>query len=562
MSHVADVRAEAAPPLLGAARGLVRWISTSNPFYVISAGLFLIGLRISFGPRVSEVDTWALMAGLAGYTLLLAVTAFLLVRYAQVWEDARTVLLLVVLMFLATSVTFDELLVLDPGQGIRLYLGGLLFAVAVSEGLLHGIRLRLPAGFRVPYYLLLALFFLYPVALSPWVDRPESEALLWGLLGFSSVAGLIFLTLLPALRRGPGYVRANGSPWPWPLYPWTLFGMLAAVVPARAFLLCWSMHLLGGDQLIFGPYFLVPFGFALAVLLLEAGLVSRCRGLLHVALAVPAALVVLAMVGHRQETMYRLFLEAFAARLGGDPLFLTVVAAAAYYGYAALRGVPLATEALTAALAALSTVGPDALRMGLLAPPRPEPILAAAALQLGLSLRRDGSGHCLAGGILVALATLAIPEGTALAPYRVPLAAHLVLVAVLGVGAAFDDALARWLRVLGVCLGLAGCVVTTLGPAALPAPAAGTYLLGMATVLAGYALVLGHRLALASALVVLTVWLAAVCWQGYTTARQQVVGLDYLFLSLAVFAVAVLISLSKANLRTRWTMAREQEATG
>jgi len=130
---------------------------------------------------------------------------------------------------------------MTPGRGFACYLGGLLLAVAVSEGVLRGIRLRLPAWFRVPYYLILALFFLYPLALSPLLDGPRSEALLWGLFGFSPAAGLVFLTLLPAIRRGPDYVRANGSPWRWPLYPWVLFGLLACAVPARAFLLCWSM---------------------------------------------------------------------------------------------------------------------------------------------------------------------------------------------------------------------------------------------------------------------------------------------------------------------------------
>src|SRR5262249_8748105 len=153
----------------------------------------------------------------------------------------------------------------------------LLFAVLVSEGLLRGIRLALPAYFRLSYYLILALFFLYPLALRPLVPFPRSEELLWGLFGFSTVAGLVFLTLLPAIRKGPDYVRDNGSPWRWPLYPWTLFGLLALAVPARAFLLCWSMHLLTGansDDLVFGPYFVVPFGFAVAILLLEIGIVS------------------------------------------------------------------------------------------------------------------------------------------------------------------------------------------------------------------------------------------------------------------------------------------------
>src|SRR4051812_44383755 len=163
MSHFTAVRPPSAPPSAPDPGGLLRWLCTSNPFYVISAGLFLVGLWLSFGAQTHDVDTYALMSGLAGYTLLLAVTACLLVRFVAVWDDVRTVLLLVVLMFLATSVTFDELLVNNPEQGFAYSLTGLLFAVAVSEGILRSIRLVFPVSFRVPYYLILALFFLYPL---------------------------------------------------------------------------------------------------------------------------------------------------------------------------------------------------------------------------------------------------------------------------------------------------------------------------------------------------------------------------------------------------------------
>src|SRR4051812_12253754 len=167
MSHFTAVRPPSAPPSAPDPGGLLRWLCTSNPFYVVSAGLFLVGLWISFGAQTRDVDTYALMSGLAGYTLLLAVTACLLVHFVAVWDDVRTVLLLVVLLFLATSVTFDEVLVSNPSRGVACYLGGLLFAIAVSEGVLRSIRLVLPGWFRVPYYLILALFFLYPLALSP-----------------------------------------------------------------------------------------------------------------------------------------------------------------------------------------------------------------------------------------------------------------------------------------------------------------------------------------------------------------------------------------------------------
>src|SRR5262249_421693 len=152
----------------------------------------------------------------------------------------RTVLLLVVLMFLATSVTFDELLAVAPHRGFICFLVGLLWTVGVSEAVLRGIRLRLPAWFRGPYYLILSLFFLYPLPLQPFLADPHRPAMMWGLFGFSTAAGLAFLTLLPAIRRGPEYVRDNGSPWPWPFYPWSLFVYLGVAVIGRAFLLCWS----------------------------------------------------------------------------------------------------------------------------------------------------------------------------------------------------------------------------------------------------------------------------------------------------------------------------------
>src|SRR5262245_53486846 len=113
MTPIAEVRSSSGPPL-ASTRSAIRWLCTKNLFTFICDWLFLLVLRISFGAQTNAGETGALMAGLAGYTLLLAATAWLLVRFAGVWDDARTVLLLVVLMFLATSVTFDDVLVRDP----------------------------------------------------------------------------------------------------------------------------------------------------------------------------------------------------------------------------------------------------------------------------------------------------------------------------------------------------------------------------------------------------------------------------------------------------------------
>src|SRR3954447_25447631 len=99
------------------AQGLLRRLYTSNPFYVISADLVFVGLRMSLDTSGTTFETWALMLSLAGYTLLLATTACVLIRLGNVWDDMRTLLLLVVMMFLALSVTFDETLTSKPGLG-------------------------------------------------------------------------------------------------------------------------------------------------------------------------------------------------------------------------------------------------------------------------------------------------------------------------------------------------------------------------------------------------------------------------------------------------------------
>jgi hypothetical protein len=573
MTHPIEVRpAPDAPSLAGGARGLFRWVCTSNPFYVLSALAVCLGLWISFGAQVRVEQTGALMAGMAGYTLLLAVTACLLVRSVGVWDDVRTVLLLVVLMFLATSVTFDEVLARSPRLGVACYLGGLAFAVAVSEGMLRGIRLGLPACFRAPYYLILALFFLYPLAISPLLEQPRSEALSWALFGFSPAAGLVALALLPAARRGPEAVRDNGSPWRWPLYPWTLFGLLGFGVMARSALLCWSMHHIEraeAEPYIFGPYFLVPFLLGVAALLLEIGLAGRRKGVLRAALAVPPILLVLAMVGHRPEVVYQGFLAQFVARLGGTPLYLTLLATAGFYAYAALRRVGPAVEALTAAMAALAVVGPSTLDLGELTAPRAWPLLAVAALQLGLGLWRRDSWRCLVGVGCLALAATVGLAGSGAGTHRGPVAFHLAMVAALIVGAAFDDALGRLLRRAGAAMALLACLAVASGrldgAGPLPSWVPAAYPPAMAALIALYGLGLGDRAAIAAGVIAAGFWLAAAGWRGYCALRQVVAGLDYITVGLVLFALAVLTSVAKGGLlsgRPEWRGGKVPHSSG
>jgi hypothetical protein len=552
-----DVQCESAsaPALCGSGGGsgrLLLRVCTSNPFYVLSALLVCLGVWVSFGRQTDASQTWALLFGMAGYTLLLAVTGCLLVRFVGVWDDVRTILLLVVLLFLATSVTFDEVLATDPARGITCYLAGLLFAVAVSEGMLRGMRLLLPPLFRVPYYLVLALFFLYPVAITPFLDRPRSETLCWALFGFSPAAGLAFLTLLPAIRRGRDYVRDNGSPWGWAWYPWVLFGVLAFGVGARSALLCWSMHHMPLGQTepyIFGLYFLVPFGLAIGALLLEIGLFERQRSVLRLALILPAILVFLTVVGHRADPTYQWFLGRLIARLGGTPLFLTVLASVGFYAYAALRRVPSASDALTAAFAALAFVSPHTLGFGDLVPPRMLPVVAIAVLQTAIGLRRHDAWRCLIGaGCAVVSATIGLHEIGA-GSHRGPIAFHLILIAVLAVGAAFDGALGRTLRAAGAAMAFFASFILMTGRLEenVPSWVPEVYPLVMSLVIAGYGFMLVDRASLASAGLNLFCWLAALGCRGYASLRQTIGGIDYIAIGMMLFGMAVLTSMAKGG---------------
>ena len=123
-----------------------RFVYSKNPLYVVSALLVLWGLWISFDTSAPWFTSGALMIGLAFYTLLLAGTAVLLIRAGQVWEDVRTLLLLVVLMLLAISVSFDAFPVTSAVAGCVYSIVGLIVAAAVSELLLYFARLAAAGG--------------------------------------------------------------------------------------------------------------------------------------------------------------------------------------------------------------------------------------------------------------------------------------------------------------------------------------------------------------------------------------------------------------------------------
>ena len=68
---------------------LPRLLYTQNPFYLISALLVLYGIYVALGPESGMDGGWLLLGLLGGYTLALTLAGLVIVRFGQVWDDAR-----------------------------------------------------------------------------------------------------------------------------------------------------------------------------------------------------------------------------------------------------------------------------------------------------------------------------------------------------------------------------------------------------------------------------------------------------------------------------------------
>jgi len=535
-----------------AVRGLGRWVYTNNPFYVLSAILFFWGLWGSCYVK----DYWAFktvtfMVGLAAYTLLLAATTLLVVRWGKVWEDGRSLLVLIVLMLLGMSVSFDEALTGHFRVGALCAATGLAFAGIVSEVVLLGLGLRLGSCLRVPYYLILGLFFGYPVVLGA-MDQ-QSPTVPWMVFAFPGAAGLVALSLIPAIHRGPAYVRDNGSPWPWPWFPWTLFVLLGLAVGPRTYYLSVSMHQVGGVAAIFAPYFLVPLVLTTGVLLLEIGLVARSASVVRWTLALPLVALAMTSVPCRNEDVPLAFLAEFREVLQGTPLYFTLALAAAFYLYAAVRRAALALDALTATLVLLAFVGRDTYGLETLSRTQPVPLLVAAALQAVLAYRQRTSGRCFTTACVLIAAATAAWRGTWFTAWDGFLTRHLLLAAMLLAGAGFRDRFARVLEhlaaigilVYGVtaALGFWWCVgrVPDAMMTAYPALAI------VAAVVCGW--LLRNRYYYAVAAITGACWALGASGRAYLGLQRTLRGLPYLVAALAVFVFALLVSLFKARAR-------------
>tara|TARA_R110002111_G_scaffold1157_1_gene8167 strand:+ start:27671 stop:29428 length:1758 start_codon:yes stop_codon:yes gene_type:complete len=440
-------------------RPVLSYLYNHNPFYVISAVLMLFAVRSAYGTiEIGSINCWIMMGVLAGYTLLLAGIGVLIVRWGKVWEDARSILLLLLLLFLGVSVSMDDLFSrIAPEEGMTLMIAGFLFSAVVSEAVLWGAGIRFGARYRIPYHLFLSLFYVAPWWCSPEMHPRSAASLEWTLILFPVAASVLFLCLLPAIRGGVNYVKGNGTPWGWPWFPWIAFGVIAACVSLRSFALCLTFGPAGpmwitsgsGPRLIsfdtlWGFYFLIPLGFVLLLLLLEGSLVTQNKKFQAGVIRFSPLLLLLAMPVVTGK-VHLGFLFKVTDSIG-SPIWMTVWLLLGFYLYAVVRRVPGAVGAGMGALALLSIVGPQTLGSRTLIDPTPWPLLLDGVLLLGWGIRKRSSGICTVGILAATLGLWFVIPDTILFQYRFTACFHLLWIAALVLGLTMKDDFSRVLQ--------------------------------------------------------------------------------------------------------------------
>jgi hypothetical protein len=453
-----------------------RLICTHNPFYLLSVCFVLHGTGLQMNNAHERHEPLPLFLLICSYILMMSLTAVTVVRKAKLWEDARSILLLVPVLLVELSLTLDDPLITDPVLGRLLVVGAFLFSVMVLELLLHGLKLRLPVLYRLPLHCLMGVIILYPLMVIPAIHQQGlALSVQWRNFLFGPVSAIFILSLIPAIRRGADYVRDNGTPWGWPLYPWTIFVFLILAVGARGFSLTLSfdpvleqsLHQAMALDSTWGWYFLAPILLAVAFLIMEFGIVTNRMSVSFVAMLLPAASCWLIFQEANQSLPYHNFLEEFM-RVAPSPLYLALCGSTLFYFLALMRHQPLAVPAFVTSVLAFAIVGVDTIGFDSFTRFQPLPLMLVGSVLLAKGLIDRRSGRFIFGvaGVTFWICCEFQPYWSLFLLCLIFY--HAMLIALLIAGIFFTDSLSENCLWAGVISLAVGSFLAILNPFELP----------------------------------------------------------------------------------------------
>lgn len=440
-------------------RPIRRLLYSQNPFYLLSVAFVLHGTGIWYRANAQNHSPWILMGIISAYILMMSVTGFAIVKWGRVWDDARSILLILLALFLELGMTSDDVLIGDRSTGRVMIVVSWLLSAGVSEFILLGLRIRLKLLYRIPYHLLLALIILYPLAIVTGEYPHNTSQNSLTIFLFSLLLAMSMLGLLPAVRRGSNYVKNNGTPWHWPLFPWSLFVFLFTMAVFRSYSLCLSFdpvldvpwpQALELQNSFGGAYLALPL-LAGSVLCLEGHVATGNVAVRRVGLTLPFLAIILASPAGDSGPLYVDLVNQVTSQLA-SPVWLTAIVSSVILASATVRGIRSGEVAFSSCVVLLAFLNPASTGLHTIDSPPALPLIIAGAVQVWCGCRRQASIKVFAGTLcfIVLIRTLLSSQSGL---WQDTISWHLALVAVTAIAFLMRDLFARFLRpVAGIML--------------------------------------------------------------------------------------------------------------
>jgi hypothetical protein len=469
-------------------RSIKRMLYSQNPFYLLSVCFVLHGTGIWYRANAHTHSPWILTGIIGAYIVMMAGVGFAIVKWGQVWDDTRSILLILLALFLELGMTADDVIIGDRSTGRAMALVAWMISVAVAEFILIGLRIRLKVLYRIPFHLFLGLILLYPIAIVHGDYPHNAQQNNWTILLFPVIAAGIILSLIPAVRRGASYVKINGTPWLWPLYPWSLFSFLIAIVLFRSYALCLSFdpvldvswHAALQLQNCFGGIYLAPIVLAVSVLCLEGHLSTGSEPVRRVGLLLPFSAMYLAWPGRSDGVLYSEVLEQVTLQVA-SPIWLTVSLSVFLFACAMVRRIRNSEIALSTSLVLLAFLGPADTEFRGFTDPSSWHLILAAGIQVWAGWKRQSSVKVFAGilcGVVMARSVIPADEKF----LQDVMSWYLTLAAILFVGLGMNDSFSQFLRHVAAWLLIVTCLAapmsTEVGPLKLDALQTALHMIG------------------------------------------------------------------------------------
>jgi prepilin-type processing-associated H-X9-DG protein len=546
--------------------GFMKFIYKSNPFYLISACLFLYAMTIFFNTGNIWIENSVPMSLIAAYSALLTGTAILIVRAGKVWDDAKSLLFITLFMFIFLSVGMDYI-ILENINSAQLMMGcWFVFCVLLSESMRWGLKIKMPRLPLFTYYALLALFFFYPQILGLLLIeyKKNTAPVIRGIMIFEIIASLIFLCLIPAVRKGAEYFKNNGTPWKWPYFPWSFFGALAFAVCCRVYLM--SISFIPGKgvgpftrlETGFDLYMIIPILMAFAVLFTEHAKASKNFRAQKIVLGIPLLFYMTLLSGVLSRS--RLYYDSLTALTGQDasPYPVIAVASILFCAYAWIRKIKYADIVFIVSLTIPFMLDLKTGYMTSIGVPYSLPLFIFTIFFLVKAAFHKTSVWAFLSVLFFMLSACVQFRNTWFDSHLYAIPLHISYAAFFAIGLFYKDAFARWLREgLALPLPIVFFIVLYLGgklTAGIPAFIIWTYIAALIIFpVIAYYLSKSWKYIIADSINIALLVIYFISYIYMTVSKWNIEGVGFIFWCGVAFIAALIISLFKGGVIQKYT---------